>query len=120
MVLANGRRRKTRIFRLEQDERVIEEEKNLNKFITKFYKEPFGASQRNEFSLDEAEIVDNPQVNQVENDLQIEEFAEKEMRDSILQMKHNKAMGPEGFLMEFQLSGNFESNKRWCKPPPLA
>jgi hypothetical protein len=37
----------------------------------------------------------------VENDLQIEEFAEKEMRDSILQMKHNKAMGPEGFLMEF-------------------
>jgi hypothetical protein len=44
MVLANGRRRKTRIFRLEQDERVIEEEKNLNKFITKFYKEPFGAS----------------------------------------------------------------------------
>jgi hypothetical protein len=35
----NGKHRKTRIFRLEQDEGVIEGDENLKKFITNYYKD---------------------------------------------------------------------------------
>ena len=83
---------KTRIFQLEQDEGVIEGEENLNKFITKYYKELFGASQINVFSLDETQVVDIPQVSEAENNLLTDEFTEKEMRDAIFQIKRNKAL----------------------------
>ena len=61
----------------------------------------FGSSQRNNFSLDESQISDIPQVNERENKLLIEEFTEKEVREAIFQMKHNKAPGPDGFPAEF-------------------
>jgi hypothetical protein len=35
-MVANGKRRKTRIFRLEQDEGVIEGEEQIKSYITKF------------------------------------------------------------------------------------
>lgn len=41
-LVANGKRRKTRIFRLEQEEGIIEGEENLKKYITKYYKGLFG------------------------------------------------------------------------------
>ena len=61
----------------------------------------FGSSQRNNFSLDESQTDDVPQVNEEENELLIDEFMEKEVRDAIFQMKHNRAPGPDGFSAEF-------------------
>ena len=40
-------------------------------------------------------------INEDENKLQIEVFTEKEVREVIFQMKHNKAPGPNGFPAEF-------------------
>ena len=61
----------------------------------------FGSSQRNELSLDESQIEDIPQINEDENKMLIDEFTEREVREAIFQMKHNKAPGPDGFPVEF-------------------
>lgn len=53
-LVANGKRRKTRIFRVEQEEGITEGEENLKKFITNYYKGLFGLVKRNTFSMDEA------------------------------------------------------------------
>jgi hypothetical protein len=46
-------------------------------------------------------IEDIPQVTPVENEALVAEFSEKEVRDAIFQMKHNRAPGPDGFPAEF-------------------
>jgi hypothetical protein len=61
-MVANGKRRKTRIFRLEQEEGVIEGENQLQEYITKYYKGLFGKPERNNFSLDESMTEDIPQI----------------------------------------------------------
>jgi len=58
----------------------------------------WGSPQRNEFSLYEVQIDNVPQViTEVENKLLIDIFIEKEVRDALFQMKHNKSLCP-GFL----------------------
>jgi mannosylglycoprotein endo-beta-mannosidase len=59
-LVANGKRRKTRIFRLEQDEGIIEGDENLKKYITKYYNGLFGQQQGNKFSLVESITEDIP------------------------------------------------------------
>jgi hypothetical protein len=49
----------------------------------------------------EDQISDIPQVSAQENESLIADFTENEVRESIFQMKHNKAPGPDGFLAEF-------------------
>jgi len=61
----------------------------------------FGSSQRNTFSLDESQRNDIPQISDDENKLLTVQFTEKEVREAIFQMKHNKAPGPDGFPAEF-------------------
>jgi hypothetical protein len=100
-MVANGKRRKTRIFELEQEGEIIRGQENLKVFITKYYKDLFGSSQRNNFSLDESQISDIPQITEEENRLLIDMFIEKEVTEAIFQMKHNKAPGPDGFPAEF-------------------
>jgi hypothetical protein len=100
-MVANGKRRKTKISSLEQDEGVIEGEEELTKYITKYYKDLFGKSGGNNFSLNESMVEDIPQVTQLEKDLLEAEFSEKEVREAIFGMKHNKAPGPDGFPAEF-------------------
>jgi hypothetical protein len=40
-------------------------------------------------------------VSHLENEILIEDFTGKEVREAIFQMKHNKAPGPDGFPIEF-------------------
>jgi hypothetical protein len=100
-MLANGKRRKTRISRHEQEEGVVEGEEQLLKYITSYYKGLFGSSERNNFSMNESMREDIPQVTLIENDWLTAEFLENEVREAIFQMKHNKAPGSDGFLAEF-------------------
>jgi len=79
-MVANGKRRKTRIFELEQEGELIKGQENLKVFITNYYKNLFGSSQRNNFSLDETKINDIPQITEEENELLTEMFTEKEVR----------------------------------------
>jgi hypothetical protein len=100
-LIANGKHRKTRIFQLQHDERVIEGEEALSEYITNFYKELFAAPSGSSCTLDETRVVDINQVTVEENNLLIHPFTEEEVRDAIFQMEHNKAPGPDGFPTEF-------------------
>jgi hypothetical protein len=100
-MVANGKRKKTRIFRLEQDEGVIEGEKPIKSYVTKYYKNLFGSSEDGRLSLNESLVEDIPQVTDTETEMLVAEFSEKEIREAIFQMKHNKAPGPDVFPAEF-------------------
>ena len=100
-MVVNGKRRKTSIYRLQQEEEAIEGEDNLQEYITNYYKNLFGNSERNDFSLDETIRGDITQVLEEENSMLTEQFTEKEVLDAIFQLKHNKAPAPDGFPGEF-------------------
>jgi hypothetical protein len=100
-MVANGKRRKTRIFRLEQDEGVIEGEEPNKSYITKYYRNLFGSLEDGKLSLKESLVEDIPQVTDTESEMLVAEFSEKEIREAIFQMKHNKAPGPDGSPAEF-------------------
>ena len=100
-LVANGRHRKTRIFQLEQDEGTIVGRDNLKTYITEYYKNLFGEPEHNDFSINEDTREDITQVSQLENKFLCDEFSEKEIRDAVFQMEHNKAPGPDGFPAEF-------------------
>ena len=40
-------------------------------------------------------------MSQIENEFLCDEFSEKEIRDAVFQMEHNKAPGPDGFPADF-------------------
>lgn len=44
---------------------------------------------------------DITQVLEEENKVLTEDFTEKEVREAIFQIKHNKALGPDGFPVKF-------------------
>jgi hypothetical protein len=100
-MIANGKRRKTRFFHLEQDEGIVEGEEQLNRYITNYYKSLFGRSEVGGLSLNESLVEDIPQITSAESEMLMANFSEKEVREVIFQMKHNKAPGPDGFPAEF-------------------
>ena len=51
--------------------------------------------------LDESRTEDMPQVSNLENKILVDCFTEAEVRRAIFQMKHNTALGPDGFPAEF-------------------
>jgi hypothetical protein len=96
--------RKTRIFQLQQEDKVIEGDQVLKEYITSYYKVLFGPPKPSSFSLDESRVDDIEQVSQEENDLMIRPFTMDEVEEAIFQMEHNKAPGPDGFPVEFYQS----------------
>ncbi|KAG2558681.1 hypothetical protein PVAP13_8NG264802 [Panicum virgatum] len=99
-MIANDKHRKKRILSLEHEGRKIEGQQNLKDYITQFYKELFGPPEENLFTLVER-TNDIPQVSSSENEFLMAPFTEKEIRDAIFNMEHNKAPGPDGFPAEF-------------------
>jgi hypothetical protein len=61
-LIANGKRRKKRIFSLENGDSKIEGHAKLTSFITQFYKDLFGEPKKNSFTLDESFNQDIPQI----------------------------------------------------------
>ena len=100
-LIANGKHRKKRIFQLEQDEGTIVGQDNLKLYITEYYKQLFGPPEDSCVSLNESRIEDVPQLTANDNDILVAPFSEKEVFDAIMQMKNNKAPGPDGFPAEF-------------------
>jgi hypothetical protein len=99
-LVANGKHRKTRISQLEDGGQIIRGEEQLKSYITDYYKGLFGPSDGVHFSLDENINFDIPQVSH-ENKKLTSGFIEQEVKETIFQMKHNKAPGPNGFLTKF-------------------
>jgi hypothetical protein len=100
-LVVNGKHRKTRIFQLEDDGQGIRGDDQLKKCITEYYRGMFGHLEDDHLSLDESLILDFQQVSQEENEALIAPYTEKEVKEAIFQMKHNKAPGPDGFPVEF-------------------
>ncbi|WVZ91838.1 hypothetical protein U9M48_037961 [Paspalum notatum var. saurae] len=100
-MVANGKKRKKKIFSLDHGQGKIEGQENLKKYITNFYKELFGPPEINNFSLEESWTSDILQVSPIENEILIAPFSEREIREAIFSMDHNKAPGPDGFPAEF-------------------
>jgi hypothetical protein len=90
-----------RIFQLEQDEGIIVGEDNIKTYITNYYKTLFGTPESNHFELNESLIDGIPQVSDLENEILSDTFSEKEVKEAIFQMEHNKALGSDGFPAEF-------------------
>jgi hypothetical protein len=88
---------KTRIFQLQQEDRIIRGDKDLKGHITKYYKDFFTAPMSNPFSLDESRVEDIIQVLEEENNILTKPFVEEEVRAVVFQMEHNKVLGPDGF-----------------------
>ena len=68
-MVANGKKRKKRIFSLDHEHGKIEGQENLKNFITDFYKQLFGPPEVNNFSLEDSWASDIPQVSPNENEL---------------------------------------------------
>jgi mannosylglycoprotein endo-beta-mannosidase len=100
-LVANGRHHKQHIFKLEDDQGVVVGDDCLKPHITNYYKNHFGQSEASGTSLLEDHIMDTPQISQEENEFLIGPFTEPEVRNTVFQMEHNKAPGPDGFLEEF-------------------
>jgi hypothetical protein len=100
-LIANGKHRKKKIFKLEQDEGTIVGDENLKVYITEYYKKLFGDPDPSSVSLSEDRMNDIPQLAPAKNDLLIANFSLEEIHEAIFQMEHNKAPGPDGFPVEF-------------------
>ena len=92
-MIANGKHKKTRIYKLQDGNHIISGDDELKKYITTYYKGLFGAPDNNNFNLDVTRTYDIPQVTNVENEILSSEFTEVEVRDTIFQLEHNKAQG---------------------------
>jgi hypothetical protein len=100
-LVASGKHRKSRIFKLLDENQTIEGDEELKKFITSYYKSLFGPSDITDVTLDESITHDIPRVSEVENTVLTSLFSEEDIKAAIFQMEHNKASGPDGFLAEF-------------------
>jgi hypothetical protein len=86
---------------LQEGERTIRSETELMVHITSYYKFLFGPPEDSIVQLDWTHQEDIPQVTSLENQVLTEEFSEEEVKNTIWQMTHNTALGPDGFLAEF-------------------
>jgi len=100
-LIANGKHRKTRIFQLEDDGKIIKGDEQLKKYITDYYRGLFGPSDISPLTMDESRMEDIPQVTDDDKEKLIANFSYNEIREAIFQMEHNKAPGPDGFPAEF-------------------
>jgi hypothetical protein len=86
-LLANGKYRKIRILQLQDEDKIIEGDEALKKYITTYYKGLFGSPSENNFRLDESIKVDIAQVTERENKILIQPFTEEEVKGTIFQME---------------------------------
>jgi hypothetical protein len=100
-LIGNGKHRKTRIFQLQHEEKIIEGENDLSEYVTNYYKDLFSAPSGNSFTLDETRLGDINQASEEKKNLLIRPFMEEEVRETVFQMEHNKTLGLDGFLAEF-------------------
>jgi hypothetical protein len=99
-LIANGKHRKTRIFQLQHEDKVIEGDNALKEYIASYYKDLFGKPKPSSFTLDESRVDDIVHVSQEENDLIVRPFTVSEVQKAVFQMEHNKALDLDGFPAE--------------------
>ena len=99
-LVANGKHRKTRIFQLEDGDKIIQGDEEFKKHIKDYYRGLFGPSDPRFLSLDESRRNDVPQVTDIEKEKLQAMFSYEEVWEAVFQKEHNKASGPDGFPAE--------------------
>jgi hypothetical protein len=97
----NGRRRKCNIFSLETDDGEVSDMKLLREHVERYYKDLFGKEERGQIRLREDLWVEQGCLNDLEAASLVEQFLEKEIKESLDEMKVNSAPGPDGFTVGF-------------------
>lgn len=94
-LVANGKNRNTRIYKLQDGDKVISGDVELKNHITSYYKSIFGPLDESSIKLDESRTDDITRISQEENESLIENFTMAEVKHAVFQMEHNKAPGPD-------------------------
>jgi hypothetical protein len=89
------------IYQLQDNNKIIEGDTTLKKYITSYYKGLFSPPQDNNFRLDESRKEDIPQVSNEENEQLTQPFTAEEIKNAVFQIEHNKSLGPDGFPAKF-------------------
>ena len=87
----NGRRRMNMIVRLEQDEGVIEGEKELIEYITTFYKNLFGQAENSTINLN---IQGSAEISPQTQDELVKDFSMEEIREVVFSMEKKQKPRP--------------------------
>lgn len=99
--VANGRKRKGAIFSLQDGDNTIEGDQNLLNRATNYYKDLFGSADSNKIPLKPEMFEGLPILKSSDNEDLCKPFSEKEIKDALFQMEHNKAAGPDKIPAEF-------------------
>ena len=83
-LIANGKHRKMRIYKLQDGNHIISGDEKLKKYITTYYKGLFGPPDNNNCNSDATRTDDIPQVTEVENEMLTSGFIEVEVRGYFL------------------------------------
>lgn len=97
---ANGRKRKSLIHSLVQEDGVISGQQNLLSYITSFYEELFGHSKENNVSLNMEGVSKVKKEDIVEL---TKPFSLEEVKKVVFELRKNRALGPDGFPGEFYM-----------------
>ena len=87
-LIANGKHRKTRIFQLEDDGKIIKGDEQLKKYIIDYYRGLFGPSDISPLTMDEGRREDIPQVTDDDKGKLIAKFSYNEVliKDDLMAM----------------------------------
>jgi hypothetical protein len=87
-LLAKCKRRKLKIMTLSHEDKVAQDEIEINQLATSFYKSLFGPSQETSISLNN---LDMKRLDDVNRDLLISPFSMEEIEEVVFSLKHNSA-----------------------------
>jgi hypothetical protein len=99
--IANGKKRKQSIFSMKDGADTIFRTDNRIKHATDYYKKLFGPREGNNFGLEPSPWSPGESVTNQENEELSKPFHEDEIKEALYQMEKNKAVGPDGFPIEF-------------------
>lgn len=99
--IANGRKRRCRIEALEDGDRTITDQRELQLHIEQYYKNLFGNEVRNEIELHPNIWQNTGHLKTEESEALIAPFTIEEIEITLKEMKNNTAPGPDGLSVEF-------------------
>jgi hypothetical protein len=97
-LLAKYKRRKLKIMTLTHEDKVAQEEDEINHLATSFYKNLFGPSQESSISLSHLNMK---MLDDTDRDSLTRLFDMEEIREVVFSLKHNRAPGPDSIPAEF-------------------
>jgi hypothetical protein len=97
-LIGKGRKRRVKILSLIHEGVTVDDDNDINKVVTSFYRELFGPSAFSNINMT------NLHMNQLNNEyraLLTAPFGVDEIKKVVFELKHNSAPGPDGLPAEF-------------------